>query len=221
MTLKEIVDNISNIAQRYVPTDDRRLHPKQIGFWVDQYRSFYLMESTEFGKDIHPWLYQDMGILELEEVDKSECSNVTTGCEIMKYSGIPQPVEFPKQRGYNAYLVDKQTPIDHIDHKNAHFSTMSRFDCALSWFYTIGDTLYVESQKNIQYINFRGVFNKPREVEKFCAKNNTKPCRDDLDFEYPVDDKLLSKINRSILQNEFNLGYKMPADVENNSDSTT
>ena len=63
-TLNELAYNIRHIARSgQGNSDDDRLTINQIKFWIRYYRSEGILQTTNYGKEIHPQMVQDLGIV--------------------------------------------------------------------------------------------------------------------------------------------------------------
>jgi hypothetical protein len=222
-TLNEFAYNIRNIARAGLGnSDDERLSISMIKFWIRGYRAKAIFELTAAGKQVDPQLVQDMGILTLSEVDKSdsECPKVEWGCSIKKVT-IPKLVDWPDNRAIIFIgLIDKQTPII-LDHSDTHiFKRATRFGKLMHRAYLIGNTFYVVTKDNeseLKYINVRGVFENPTEVSKYPNPGCEEVCFNEDTDEYPIPMRLYEAITRNILINELQMTLQTVNDELNNA----
>ena len=80
--------------------------------------------------------------------------------------------------------------------------------------YMIEDYLYIYNADGLKYINVRGVFENPNEVEKFkdCSGSD---CYDDDNGEFPIPMDMLQSINNGVLAGELRLLAGTFSDTEN------
>jgi hypothetical protein len=221
--LNKFTYNIRNIARKgQGNSDDGLLRIKQVEFWVQGWRAKGLNQVTDFGKKIDPQLVQDLGILPLIEVDKSDssCPAVTWGCKIMKVD-LPKFVDFPENRAVMFVgKIDKQTPLDFNKADVHKFKASTRFGGLRSKCYLIGNTLYVElneADEEMQYINVRGVFEDPAAVEYFPTAGCTPVCYNKAKDEYPMPMSLYTFVLENILAKELSWTAKAVRDELNNA----
>jgi len=222
MTLNELAYNIRNIAYKgQGDSDDTKLNIRQIKFWINQHRASAIFQATDWGKDLPPTYFQDLGVVPLSDVDKSDssCPSVPWGCEIKKVE-LPQLIQFPQYRGLWVGLIDKQTPLQ-IDNPDTHFFTsQTRFGQNFTRVYMIKNTLYVVTKngfEDMEYINVRGVFENPEEVMQWSTPG-CEPVVCNLDDEpYPMDASMYEIILRKILSTELNMTLQTVNDVINNN----
>jgi hypothetical protein len=222
-TLDKYAYNIRNIARAgQGNSDDDRLNIKQIRFWINGYRAIGMFQVTDFGKDIDPQFIQDLGVVPLTEVDKadSNCPKVEWGCTI-KYIDIPKLIDFPELRALGFVgKIDKESEFI-INHPNvSKYKAATRFGHLSNRAKLIGQRLYVMlvgDDINIQYMNFRGVFEEPENVKVFATEGCEARCYDPAKDEYPMPFRLYEFVLTSILRNELNWTEQAVNDELNNA----
>ena len=222
-TLDEYAYNIRNIARSgQGNSDDDLLRIKQIKFWIQYYRAEGINVATDYGKDIDPQLVQDLGILALEEVDRSDsnCPAVDWGCVIKKVT-LPKFVAFP----YNRALmfigkIDKQTPFDLNKADVNIFKKATRFGHLRTKVFPIGTTYYLETTEadaDMKYINVRGVLEDPTKANYFSQEGCEGVCFNDAKDEYPMPLSLYTYILAKILSAELKWTTQSVTDELNNA----
>jgi hypothetical protein len=223
LTLDHYAYNIRNIARGgQGNSDDERINIRQIRFWINGYRASGMFETTDFGKDIHPQLIQDLGIVPLTEVDKSdsECPKVDWGCTIKKVK-IPKLIDFPDLRAlsYVGY-ISKQGGfiINHPD--QAILKSKTKFGNLKSRVYPIGDYLYFilsDNDSELEYVNIRGVFENPEDVVTYPTAGCEQKCYNPGADEYPMPRRLYEYVLTKVLRNELNWTTQAINDELNNA----
>lgn len=208
-TLNKFVYNIQNIIGRGESnTDDRTLTNRQVAFWIEYYRSKIINEFTNYGKNIHPQLVQDLGIVPLVEVDAtdSDCPEVQWGCTVKK-AIIPKIVDFPSNRALSFVgKINKFEPIIMGTADTDYYKSKTRFGKILTRATLINQNLYIntsESDVDISYINVRGVFESPSEVNSYSEQGCEPKCYDPQKDEYPLTLNMYSYIVENILGKEL------------------
>lgn len=203
-TFNEISYNILNIARGGISSDDDRLNIRQIKFWVEYYRARLLMEFTDAGKNIDPHLVQDLGCLKLTEVDRAECPSITWESKIKKAT-IPKVISLPQDRGilFVGY-IDKQKPIAFVSADTMYWNQHRFITNEEVRAFLINDQLYIDSptDEDLCFINVRGVFENPSDVETEDTDGN-KVCFDDDTDVYPMPKKLVQMVTERILRVEL------------------
>jgi len=231
-TLNELAYNIRNVARNGQGDHDdvnTRLSIKQIKFWIHQYRSLGMLEATNYGKEIDADFIQDLGVIPLEEVDKSDpkCPcEPKWGCKIKKLSiQLPELVEFPENRSLVFVgKIDKITPITIDEPDTTLFERETRFGHLLNRCYRIENNLYFylrEKDADMEYVNIRAVFEDPTKAVRYKHPNCEQDCYDDGIDKYPMPLRLNAFITANILQKELNITLQTQNDQMNNAKDET
>ncbi len=229
MTLSELSYNIKNLAKGgQGNSDDDSLNIRQIEFWIRAYRAKGILEFTNYGKNIDSSLIQDLGCIPLVEVDMSdpaildpECPVCPEwGCTIKKFE-MPKLVDFPNNRAI-AFVgkIDKRTPfiIDSAD--VTIFKESTQFGKNLNRVYPVGQTFYVRlygNDRDIEYINARGVYEDPSTVFKWATAGCAPVCYNPLKDEYPMPLSMYDFVTTNIMQKELNVTMQTKEDEMNNA----
>lgn len=221
-TLNELAYNILNIARGGLSSDDDRLNIRQIKFWIKYYRSYFikqdgLKQSLRDQILLDPQLVQDLGCLELEEIDKADCPEGFWGTYIKRVK-IPKLVDLPNEKAINFVgLADKLTPIILVPADVAFFKGFQRFTGNMRRAFIIGEYIYVTDPFNedICRINFRGIFDDPTSVS-YTSESGAIHCYDD-DEEYPMPMSFIPEITTAIMQRELNMTIQAVNDELNDS----
>jgi hypothetical protein len=214
-TLNKLAYNIRNIANRgQGNSDDERLQISQVKFWIQYYRADGINQFTDNGKNIDPQLIQDLGVIPLVEVDKTDadCPDVQWGCTVKKVV-LPKFVGFPLGRAVSFLgKIDKRTPFIKGDANTEHFKSQTRFGKLLSRGSIIGQNYYLELSKNdadLEFMNARGVFEDPTSVSSYAVKGCEPKCFDDGLDEYPLPLNLYVYVLTNILQKELGVSNQL------------
>ena len=222
-TLNELAYNIRNIARNgQGNSDDDRLTISQIKFWIRYYRSEGILQTTNYGKEIHPQMVQDLGIVPLVEVDvtDSNCSTIEWGCKTKKVI-VPKFVDFPKDRAIVFVgKIDKSEPFILGNADVGYFKSATQFGTMMSRVSMIGDTMYFQlndRDSELQYVNIRGVFEDPTKVDQYAVAGCKPSCFDDATSEYPLPLNLYVYVLTNILQKELQFTEQAVNDELNNA----
>lgn len=227
-TQTEYIDNIFNVVSGFVPGQDDRLTPPQILFWIEYYREQFMMQSTDYGQDLPGELWIDMGLWELELVDKAETPLFDFGMTIRKtINKVPKPIQFPLFRGEWVGSTDKQSRYVPCSPNNARVKVSNPMAIAsgIRFCWRIGEYYYVadgkcSDQTDLKYVNIRTVPHSPAQCHYYNGDGTGRAYNPDTDL-YPVTDAITSMIVRSILITEFGLGSRVLNDITENAQDNT
>lgn len=222
-TLQEHAYNIRNLLRNGLGTsDDDRLSIRNISFWIKGYRAKAIEVLTDYGKNIDQSLVQDLGVLELIEIDAAESCipGIGWGCTVKKVK-IPELLDLPKNRSLTFVgKIDKMTPIKIDDADTIQYKAATKFGHLFTRAYMIGDTnLYImpnSEDEQIKYINVRGVFEEPEDVKIYDEDCNERCFNTETD-NYPLPMSYYDFIVTNILQKEFGVILRTQNDELNNS----
>ena len=222
-TLNELAYNIKNIARNgQGNSDDDLLTISQIKFWIQYYRAEGILQTTNYGKDIHPQMVQDLGYVPFVEVDASDSNSptVTRGFKIKKVT-VPKFVDFPKDRAV-AFVgkIDKREPFILGNADTDYFKSSTQFGTMMSRVTMIGNNMYFQLNDNdseLEYINIRGVFEDPTEVDQYAVAGCKPTCFNDATSEYPLPLNLYVYVLTNILQKELQFTEQAVNDELNNA----
>lgn len=223
MKLSELSYNIRNLASAgQGNSDDSSLNIRQIEFWIRAYRAKGILNVTDYGKNIDPQLVQDLGVVPLTEVDAadSNCPDIEWGCSVKKID-IPKLVDFPYNRGILFVgKIDKTTPFI-LDGADVNmFKAATAFGKQMNRCFLVGNTMYFKlygNDRDMEYVNIRGVFENPVEVYEWPVKGCEPKCFDPLTDEYPMPLSMYEYVTSSIMQRELNMTIQTKEDELNNA----
>lgn len=222
-TLSHFTYNIRNIARAgQGNSDDERLTIRNIEFWITYWRAQGLNQFTEYGKDINPQLVQDLGIIPLVEVDKTDanCPDVRWGCTVKKVT-IPKFVGFPENRAISFMgKIDKREPFIFGNADTEYYKSNTRFGNLMTRTSIIGDSVYLElsdKDADLEYMNIRGVFEDPTKVDQYATAGCKPKCFDKEIDEYPLPFELYVYVLENILSKELNWTEQAVNDELNNA----
>lgn len=156
--------------------------------------------------DKHPeqrrFFYKDFSA-ELIRVDKAECP-VVLNCTVLKtVSKVPIPVRTSwalfdyvgdpdKTDGYG-YSTPEQTK---------ELAMYSKYTADRPRYFYVNGYLYIYNEKELEYVNVRGIWADPRQLSAFKCVN--EPCYTD-DDQYNIPDDIINTMIQDILKNEGKL----------------
>lgn len=159
---------------------------------------------------------QDLGCIELEKVNASQCCNLPIECDVVRtVVDIPRTVRF----NFTDAITHVSDPsglitIPVVDSLTVQFLPYDRFTKNTRKAYMIEDKLYIYNPGGMDTINIRGVFEDPEVVAKFeCGGGN---CYDDQsDFPMPLD--MVQAITDGLVKGTFMMIAQTVSDTENDT----
>lgn len=222
-TLNELAYNILNIARGGLSSDDDRLNIRQIKFWIGYYRALAIKDSltvkSRFIKPdgIDPQLVQDLGTLQLEEVDAADSESLNIGCTLKRVR-IPKILDLPNDKGI-VFIgsADKREPFLYSDANVVALKSHQRFTGKLRRCFIVDKYLYVTEgfNEDLKYINVRAIFSDPMEIKYTQRDGSIESVTED--SEYPVSEHMIPFINTNIMTRELNMTIQAVNDENNDS----
>lgn len=220
ITANKLVSDIRNIATSGSNPIEFRIEDSQILFWCNEIRSKLISQAIDKKSDISDAWLQLISCLELEQVDKSECCEVTTNCFILKTKKqLPSALEskgedmINRVETPNGKLISKTNPLEEKYIKyNKYVKEKAR------WFLKNG-YIYIVNEDLIDYINVWGIWEDPLELKNFVACDGNE-CFNWNDS-YPVTMKMATDITDIVLKTKVFPYLQLPADNTNDANNTT
>lgn len=216
MTLKEISYNILNLYRGGRSSNNEHISLRQIEFNVKHYRAMLLRRDFARNGLVSRHIEQDLGCVELEKVNASQCCNLPIECDVVRtVVDIPRTVRF----NFTDAITHVADPsglitIPVVDSLTVQFLPYDRFTKNTRKAYMIEDKLYIYNPGGMDTINIRGVFENPEEVAKFEC--NGGDCYDDeSDFPLPLD--MVQAITDGLVKGTFMMIAQSPSDTENDT----
>ena len=213
---------------RGVISDDDDIDYRQIKFWITTQRALWLRNEFNQNRTIDEGFIQDLGCVELEDVDASTCCNIQTGCTVKRtVLEIPQTIE-----RFNEPTITSIGPVNPtekrwrlVPYSNIAFVNSGRFSKNLIFPYIFNKRIYFMFGNNnvqaklLKYVNIRGVFEDPMEVRRFTTCTG-KSCYTD-DDRYPINAWLWDYMKAQIVKSNLRLEMFAPSDRDPNAASDT
>ena len=220
-TLNEIAYSLLNTLRHGRATSTERISLDQIKYFIINKRSQYIRNELNKNRTIDPRIVQDLGCVEVEQTDSSECCDIPSGCVVIRTKKkIPSTVEL-----HNEYLITRVGPInklstnfDLVEYERVPFLFRSKFSKKRIRSFMIhdGGYIYIVMDKDNPYakmiknINIQGVFEDPREARNFQTED-CKPCYTD-DSEFPIKTWMISSLEKDILESSLFISGQAPYD---------
>ena len=215
MTLNEIAYNLLNLVRGGKSHQDESISLDQIKFNIKHYRAMFIRRDFARNGFTSRHIEQDLGCLELVKVDPTKCCSLPSTCSVYRtVETLPKTVRHNFKESITHVGDITGTGTIPMVHSNVvKWLPHDKYTKKNYKSYMIGDYLYIYNADGLKYINVRGVFENPKEVEKFKDCSGTDCYNDDIDFPIPMD--MLQLINNGILAGELRLLAGTFSDTEN------
>jgi hypothetical protein len=223
MTLNELAYDLLLIARGGSVVNTESISLDQIKFWIINTRAQFIRNELNKARTIDPSLIQDLGCIELEDVDASLCCGVDLDCKVLRTKiKIPSFIEL-----HTKPLITRVGPIDRsrpafdvISLERLPFEFTNKFTKNLIRAYILEGYVYLAFDSNnfkarlIDTINIQGVFEDPRQLAPFICNGST-PCYTD-DSEFPMKHWMVESMKEQI--KKVNLFPTAQAPIDNTAD---
>lgn len=217
MTLNEIVYSIADKLQPFM-SKDSNISLREIEYEIKVQRSLLIRNELNKKRTIDPNIVQDLGCVELELADKTECCVESLGCNILRTKlEIPKTIEL-----HHKPSITRVGPIDKynisyplITLERSPYAGSGKYNKNLIFAIYDRNRIYLVSNnpthKLLTKINIRGIFEDPREIRKFTTCDGQTCYNSDSD--YPINSWMIAYL-QDIIFNKFVNIVKMPVDIQ-------
>ena len=222
-TYNEIGFDILELLKGNQISDDVDISMEHILYHVNNQRALFLRnEFNKSGRKLDAHLIQDLGCLEITEVDAAECCSVSTGCVVLRtVKKVPPFIELhngpaityvgPVKKLSQPFPLVAQAKVPYI---GANKYTRNDIHATL-----LNDYIYLiihdPTLQGIEYINVRGIVANPNDLLEFKSDTAGTPCFS-YDDEYPINNWMLPYLKQQILA-QFGMSLQAPKDDDNNA----
>tara|TARA_E500000305_G_scaffold69931_1_gene55850 strand:- start:188 stop:871 length:684 start_codon:yes stop_codon:yes gene_type:complete len=188
MTLNEIAYNILNTVRGGRSSNTEHISLDQIKFNIKHYRAMMIRRDYARNGLTTRHLEQDLGCLELEQVNPSKCCNLPVSCKVSRTKKkIPRTVRFNFSEAIT-YVGDVtgivRIPI--VESSMIHYLPYDKYTHDRYKAYMIEDYMYIYNAEGLKFINIRGVFENPEDLKHFQCEDGS--CwNDNKPFPMPAD----------------------------------
>ena len=205
-------------------SDDDIGDKRQYEFWINNTRALLIRQDYAKNRTLSENVIQDLGCVEIETADVSECCDMTYGCSIKRTKLLlPKPIELLQNDAImRVATIDKTSKaFSIVSYDQFIFSGNGRFNTNQIYATFRNSRVFLKSNSNIltlkamKYINIRGIFEDPREVKKFTRCNGT-PCYTN-NSDYPISNWMIEIIKKMILDTDIKIMFTLPSDPSNDS----
>lgn len=213
---------LNQLRGRSVVTDT--ITTDQVEQIIVNLRSQLIKQDANKGYSADPYIIQDLGCVELEEVDAGESCIIEAGCTLLRsVKPIPSTIEL-----HNSQLFTRVGPInkglpgyDYVHYERIPYVLNNKYskDRVKYYMQNTDGYLYLVVPTNIlqvlRFINVQGVFEDPRDAYNFEDCSGT-PCYTD-DSPFPVKNWMVNTLVKMTVELFLSQESQAPSDNTNNS----
>lgn len=209
---KEIIYNWRNLIEAGRISDDTLPSYSQLYFILNYKRAQYLRQDQTKNWFNMDTIYQDLGCLEMEEVDSAECCHFETGCTVFRtVKEIPNVIRWKMGYGLKVSAINKTKRFEIVLPERFEFIGHTRYPRLTEPVYYLNNRLYT---KDIAALNVRAALVDPKDAKSFKCENGV--CYTD-DMEYPLPQDIVDLITRDVMGTELKYMLSLIPDEENNA----
>lgn len=218
ITLSHLISDIRDIASSGSNPIDFKISDENITYWINQVRATIISQSISKRNPITDDVIQTIGCIELEQVDKSLCCGIDTGCVLLRSKlVIPGTINTDE-----ANLILSVTGLDGTQiHKSnqfrAKYKSFNKYTKFNKSWYLQNNYLYVINDLLLSEVAITGVFEDPTELSTFIC--NGESCFNISTSLYPINNKMASVITDTVIKTKVLPFLQFPADNQNNAKS--
>ena len=215
MTLDEIAYNILNLLRGGRSSNDELISIDQIKFNIQHYRAMLIRRDYARNGYVSNHLEQDLGCIDLIQVDASKCCNLPQYCPVYRTKNkMPKTVRFNFKDAFTFIGKPNGTGlIPKVEAYEIEYLPYEKYTSAHTKYYVIDEYIYVYQPNGLEAINVRGVFEDPKIVAGYntCTSG---ACYDDQSA-YPLPMDMISAITTGLVQGEFAMLMQTVSDTSN------
>lgn len=219
-SLNEIANNIRNLLRGGRSSNDDLMSLDQIKYQIKYYRSLLIRRDMQRNLDRSNSFEQDLGHIELENVDSAESPNFFSGNIISKSKKqIPTPIRLKNSEALTYIAIDDKfgTQIPVLDGVRTSWQQYNKYTSDTSFAVYRDGYLYIYNNISVSRAYVRGIFEDPEQVFEFTDENGLNLYDENSPF--PISQDMLQQITQSLINGEGNFLLKTPNDNELDRDS--
>lgn len=217
---KLIYDTLEILKGNHI-IDDVDLMERQIIFHWNTQRALWLRnEYNKPGRSIDPEIEQDLNCMKLITVDAAECCDVNVCCNVLRTEEkIPSLLEFHNSPGITRVGLPNKisVPFTFTNYNKAMYSVSNKYSKNQVYAFLLNSYMYIITERTdiqmLDYINIRGVFEDPMDLEAFVCEG--EPCFT-LDKGYPIKSWMIPYIRAEVVKT-LGPSTQVPIDTSNDA----
>lgn len=203
MTLNEISYAILNKLRPQI-SDDEEIDIREIKAEVHKQRALWLANELNKNRDIDDSIVSDLGCVDVEISDISECCDVELECDVIRTNLImPKAIQL-----HDGPAIVRIGPIDKLNVnysfiklEQVPYALEARFNHDIIYAFLVNGRIWLISKhdkvKYLEKINIRIVAENPEDLRDFTNSCSGEACYND-DDEYPFPMRMLPYLEAEV-----------------------
>jgi len=213
-----LIRDIIRISRGGVESQSETISDRQIEMWIHQYRALLIKQDIDKGKYPNPSYIQELKGLKLSSIDASEITGKPIGKYILKSNlQIPKLIDLNYSQGITYIGTPDGREIQIIPQSRSKWQQYKFYTNNEPLVYIKNQYLYLVNGEVLEYLNIRGLFEIPMEVELFNNPVIGTPIFDASTYKYPIPMNMLSPLKDLIMSKELGIMLKTTSDTDNNA----
>jgi len=217
-TFNEIIYDVMEIIRGNQISDDTEISEKQVIYQIDNQRALWLRKEKD---SIDSQVIQDLGCLELVEVDAAECCSIELGCVVLRTKKmLPKFVKLHTGLGVTRVgpIHKLKLPFTYTDYDKALYTAQAenKYSKGVLSFLLNGYVYVIMIDPNmihLTHLNVRGVLASPADFVGFKCDMEGTACFS-FDDDYPINNHMIPYLKEQVLA-QFGMSLKIPKDSAN------
>lgn len=221
-TQNKLLSDIRGMATSGSTPIDFKIEDSLLLHWADQCRSKLIAQDLIKRKDLSNIWIQSITCLDLIEVDKSECCEVTTDCIILRTElQLPPTIESNGENTIIRVTKNNGELISKINIFASKYVDYSKYSSKKTKYYEKNRYLYIliskDNEEVIDQINVDGIFESPADLAAYTNCSGTT-CYT-INSDYPCSMEMGSNIVDIVYKTKVIPFLQTPQDTSNNSNN--
>ena len=221
-SLNKITFDILELLKGYQLSDDMDIDERQIHFHINTQRALIIREMLKNGGKLDTSLIQDLGCIQITEVEASECCDVDTNCYVLRtVNKLPQFIETDGNNGITRIGPVKKLsrPFSFIPYSQFVYSGESKYNKNMIFSTLYNGYIYFKSNdpanELLGVFNIAGVLEDPTDAKNYnrCAGNEVCYTNDQ---NYPINGWMIPIIKDRVMRQLLG-SLQIPKDTSNDA----
>ncbi len=208
--LEKLTKDLLTIIRGSIVNQSEPVSIRQIEDWVHQYRALLIRRDLTKGYSLNPDYLQELDNEELEFVDEAEDNSIDSDYYILRTKNqLPKTLDLPLGSGikYVGTVLGKQIQV--VPYSRLHWQKYRKYTGKDETAALRNQRIYIKGSEELEYINIRGIFENPLEVED---SNDTNWYAN-----YPLPQDKVPILKQMILSKELGIISRAPSDTSNDA----
>jgi len=223
MLQSELIFNVKNLRAGGIQSDDENISDRQLAFIIDYYRAKLMRQEAMKHNSMNRQELQDLGRVSLITVDPHECDCPADACILRTELEVPKSLQLGDGKSHGFTFIGHYggTSFQETTWQRGPWDSYAKYTGDKPKWFIKGRYIYLLNPPDpmMSVMNIQGLFETPREAEKFrtCDCDNGVECNIGFDFNYPISAHLVDTMMKMIMESEVRWSTLIPMDTTNDS----